>query len=462
MNNISEQPTDSSILDRCSTACTRAGLAALILAAISISLLGPLEDLRKFNHLGTYLNLRYTLVEALKSLEEDPCWLDLQGRKGEVSAREWTLEELGKVICSPPPGRSEDKSTDQSQSKTSGRVFFASENKVAEKTTGDTESPLKSPDSPTRKGPSAPTLFSPSGLKIVWGLVALPGIENSAAQLCDFKLLNDAMQYSARYAFSIQRWQRHRDALLARVSGKSFHSGTWTLEEAPSSQDKALSSPNSEEPKTSTGYNPPPDKLPRALDQQRRALTVERFLIDMSKARKDVVPKLTVEEVKELAYYELPKLDEIEPIIKEIGRTDIGSFVKPLSLFSASAFVQLSLCVVMLYFFLFLKEAEVSDSFPGSGTIFSVLLRSRSRHILFCSLTTIPPIASSLLTFKFWYPAGQNFDLSFLIPMTISCLVVILISTLVYRQSSQARKRAFPPIAPQVPCSLRPHSNRRG
>ena len=89
--------SSNSLDSRCSIACTRAGLAALLLAAICLSFLVAQEEIIKFNRLGKYLSLRLNLVDNLEALQEDPCWLDLQIKEGKQVERGWNLEKLRQI-----------------------------------------------------------------------------------------------------------------------------------------------------------------------------------------------------------------------------------------------------------------------------------------------------------------------------------------------------------------------------
>ena len=77
MNKIMEWKTLE--LDiRCSEACTRAGLTALLFSALAMAMLQPFNTEQKsFDALANYLAWRWALKETLDELDADGCWQSL-------------------------------------------------------------------------------------------------------------------------------------------------------------------------------------------------------------------------------------------------------------------------------------------------------------------------------------------------------------------------------------------------
>ena len=84
MDTEREDPNGSLQLDfRCSNSCTRAGLTALLFAALAFAMLWPVEKAKQFDGLGKYVSLRLELKDSLDQLEGDPCWKVLVNREGD-------------------------------------------------------------------------------------------------------------------------------------------------------------------------------------------------------------------------------------------------------------------------------------------------------------------------------------------------------------------------------------------
>jgi hypothetical protein len=64
----------SEIETRCSAACTRSGVAALLIAVFAVSLVGLLKQEKINQAVSKYYSLRLQLKTAIETLDQDPCW----------------------------------------------------------------------------------------------------------------------------------------------------------------------------------------------------------------------------------------------------------------------------------------------------------------------------------------------------------------------------------------------------
>lgn len=89
---------------RCSTACTRAGLLALVMSLLALLLIQPLRKEWDIRALGRYVSLRLDLSESLKELDQDPCWKALTMGQDGKNANRWPLSKLHDIFCSDAKG----------------------------------------------------------------------------------------------------------------------------------------------------------------------------------------------------------------------------------------------------------------------------------------------------------------------------------------------------------------------
>jgi hypothetical protein len=80
----------------CSASCTKAGIAALLLSVVALSLLPALGQLKGLRALSTHVLGRLMLKSAVADLDADPCW---QVVRSEPDAERGTLVLLKKRVC---------------------------------------------------------------------------------------------------------------------------------------------------------------------------------------------------------------------------------------------------------------------------------------------------------------------------------------------------------------------------
>lgn len=152
---------------RCSNACTRAGLTALLFSALAISMLQPLTKQKTFEALGKYIGSRLALQYALDELDADPCWQSLN--RSESGASKWTISRLTEYQC-----------------------------------TSKTKEPETKPE-PAAPPPNPKVPAPPAGLRVSFPIEQAAMIANLLTALGDGDLLSLARFASNHFNYSIYR-----------------------------------------------------------------------------------------------------------------------------------------------------------------------------------------------------------------------------------------------------------------
>lgn len=228
----------SNIGIRCSEACTRSGLAALILAGVALGLLPVTDEAIRINSLRQYLNLRLALAETINQVENDDCWKSLTSNG---AAATLSLEEIAQLDCVETSGQ--------------GGVSFRVEPKKAQDNTaarpnqasGPPSIPISEwstqhavPDTTPLKPPSMPT-----GLRMVmnYDMPQLALLTEILSNLGKSALLESARDVGPRFDHGIFRWEQfRRKTALRRLSagGVAVLSG-WEHPEQTDGDDEGFS-----------------------------------------------------------------------------------------------------------------------------------------------------------------------------------------------------------------------------
>jgi hypothetical protein len=183
----------------------------------------------------------------------------------------------------------------------------------------------------------------------------MPVIADLLVKLDDSQLLTKSRNVSIFYNYSIFRWAIKRNTLLSR--------NIWT----PSGGVVWESAPNP---------NPPDNFVP-------------------SWGKDYVLNNFTIQDIRELASFELPQLSDTTSLgvggEKEI---DISPGSLPRTLFAATLCAECLLLFVIIYFGAFAREAASSESFPHAGTLFGAFAKSRGTVFVFGIALCVPVIAS--------------------------------------------------------------------
>lgn len=375
---------NSSLDVRCSASCTRAGVTALILATLAIWILVSFSDMKPYIALSEYVGLRLSLIDNIDMLEQDQCWKNLVSKSSKESPEKWPFIKLLDYVCNEPDLKSDSK-------KFRAKIVFnvtpqKDRNRKQDlKNDNNREKDLKNDNNKSSSKEDHMALSSPTNFALLQGLTGVTAISDILVKLFDNSFLSVARSYTYKFARSIYKWIMFREKLIAK-EGRSSIKGIWGALEIENGQIKF-------------------DKI----------ITKE--------ARKNICENLTFEQIKLLAKYELPNLTEIENLGKKFSNISISSLGIPMSFYFASIFGEFALCFVLIYFWLYQREAKYSETYPAAGTLFGVFGRGHLNHMIFLILIAFPPTAAVLLAF-FTYPLTRLN----IIPATIITIVSILIA----------------------------------
>ena len=91
--------TDLNLQHKYSQSCVRAGLAALLLAAVGFSLYQPLEQEKAAEAYFNYISERNLLRDALKTIKDAKCLIDLKNEKGDSTITYWNVQKIMDYKC---------------------------------------------------------------------------------------------------------------------------------------------------------------------------------------------------------------------------------------------------------------------------------------------------------------------------------------------------------------------------
>lgn len=106
---------------------------------------------------------------------------------------------------------------------------------------------------------------------------------------------------------------------------------------------------------------------------------------------------IPISEAIRLATHNVPDFADAGSLTRE-NRVALPSIPSPVDLKTGATLVELGLLFSVGYFLLFQLEAHRSSNYPLSGTLFSVVHRSRMVGILFIPVIILPSIAAVLLS----------------------------------------------------------------
>lgn len=337
---------------RCSEACTRSGLAALILAAAAFGLLTITDEAIRTNALRQYLNLRLALAETMNQLKNEDCWKSLSLKRPLESL---TLEEAERFECIESGGHN---GVDFKVQPKSSQVEMPG---VQPQSSASTPPPIPQAGTKQLLKDSTPTrqLAAPTIFKIVtkYEMPYLALLKEILSNLGKAELLEKARQVSPRFDHAIFRWeqQRHLKALRRlRNNGVSVLSG-W-------------------------------------VDTDK----------DKSNAKDFSWSTMTIGDITEITLYELPTYEKSDEIESRRQRISIPSVPIPLELRTGASILLAGLLLVSTFFWLYYQEGSRNKSFLTQGTLFSVLHQHTISRMLFIALTLTPMTSAALLAFKFF------------------------------------------------------------
>lgn len=155
-----------------------------------------------------------------------------------------------------------------------------------------------------------------------------------------------------------------------------------------------------------------PELMKRAL----REKTTPREMFDFIRnGPKNWYLFMTISEIEKYSAHEPPDLTKTSLFVKESPNVLLPSFPMLVDVISASIFIEIGLLVSTIYFWLFLREAKLSDVFPLPGTFLGVLSRNPVSRLLFDFLWAVGAVGSAILAYRSFSYSYANGILSFFI-----------------------------------------------
>ena len=192
--------------------------------------------------------------------------------------------------------------------------------------------------------PGRPTLSPPTMISISISIDGIDRIAGLLIGLNDSDLLTTSRKASGLFDYSIYRWLVKRNSFIKRNMLLSRPSTIISETTEKNQQDR---------------YDP---ALPKS----------------------DVLRHLTLRDVRELARYELPKIDGTVKLRGSGGKEiELAPGSLPRNLYMASVFAEVLILFVVMYFKAFTGEATLSAAFPATGTLFGAFSRSSLSVVVF-------------------------------------------------------------------------------
>lgn len=120
-------------------------------------------------------------------------------------------------------------------------------------------------------------------------------------------------------------------------------------------------------------------------------------------SRKDLLEKLSLEDLTLLSNYESPELSEVVSVLKIKDSFTLPSLGMTVGLAEAPIFIELGMLISLIYFWLYQREAKLSQSYPAMSTLFSVFMGSFGARILFYIFCVAPPLSAIILGRYAWH-----------------------------------------------------------
>lgn len=375
---LEKMETKESLI-RCSNACTRAGLSAMLAVAAALAMLQPLLKAKALDSYLQYANLRFELQDRTRTLKNARCWKRHVKRKGEEYYLRAQLLHVDRLGCREYETRwILDELQNKELASTSNRGGFD----IVPAPPIITK-PKNQTGIPDKTSPAAPTGLTmrsadsyPETAHMTHGKEISQVFYDLFAEGIHKRLKNS--NYTTRSSRSVARWE---DLLFQRLNENGWKPRT---------------------PKTQSENN---DTTRLLLE-----INIETFLYHLKFGN-----------VFELANFELPDLSE-EDLFRAQSRVMLPQIPIPLDLRTGTILVQFAFFLSLGYFLLYLKEAMRlvgNGTTDETGTFFSVFSRSNLSRFIFQILVALPPIMSFVLAkiaFSFSEPASYvNFLICFLV-----------------------------------------------
>ena len=355
--------TDQDI--RCSNACTRAGISILILSAVALGMFTPLDKTRNHQNLLTYLSQRLILKEQVARLDTDVAWRALMaGDTAEQARKDWNLIKL---------------------------LDYTIEEELKPRYPAPKTGPSKQPGEQSRPAHGAPA--APTNLRMVATrrIEPLHRASEALGELGNGDGLTRARRYSPSADRAIYDWTMLRHDLIRE--GKARNNPGMVFIE---------------------GNRQPASFLSRFWSVGERS-----FVPTVS--RDEMIKTLSVAQLSELANHQSPNMSESETLLKEQASVTLPALGVAVSVFQGSTLVEFGLLLSLAYFWLYYREARVSQKFPSSATLFGGIARSALTRGIFFWSPVIPAIAAAILAKKsFWFSSDNAVVAALVVLMAIA------------------------------------------
>lgn len=297
---MDHQDSNERLNIRCSNACTRAGLTALLLSLLGLWMIPALTKAKELDALLKYVSLRSNLKVMIDELDADSCWqIFTKGKLSQQLSRNWNISRILECRCvlrlSTPPNQPKalepscpPPHTGDEQQKRSHSDILQDVPIIA------TSANLRTGDAHAQPVPNPPT-----NIQIEMPIWQVYQIADMVAGLGDGKVLALARSFSYRYDSSIYRWVALRD----RIFLENKYKGAPTVTEHTQTQEHLVP----------------------------------------TYARDELLQNLTMENVRKLSAYEYPDLSEIEIVKGEVGQVHMPWLGISVGITSAPTFVEMGL-----------------------------------------------------------------------------------------------------------------------
>lgn len=329
-----------------SKACTQSGAFALLLSLALCVLIANWMAYPREVAAARYITYRINLANQVRQLESDPVF---QGYlDSNTSAASMSIAQLLALKVVTSETANPDRVSTQSPPRALGDLGPVYSVVQPKSTSTSSTAP------PKGWRPESPRLLT---VVISQPLSEMPSIVNFLDKLNDPRLLIASMKESNSFDVSIVQWVNKREDLAYR--NQFLHACA----------------------------NGPLDiQRPHPEDA-----TYDAPLLD-----NDAMLKcLTLEDVQELAGFELPRFAD-PPTIDGglVPDVDIRPGSLPSNLYAASVVLLILLTFVVIYFGAFAREAVESATFPASGTLFGAFSKSNLTTLVLLVAVWIPALAA--------------------------------------------------------------------
>lgn len=352
------ETTKNALQSRCSVSCVRAGYFALVLSALGISLLQPLESVDALDNLVKYTFLRGNLTKKLEDLKASDCWSRLVKHEKEQNheAEALTLRQLLDVVCLYPQDQSSPEvsvhmhASDLPEPPDRMQVMHPQIQvlkKAQEQTTGE----------------NAADTGDDYEFRLKMPLIDVRDIVEILVQLGNENLLKKGMQYSFASAYSIYEWAKRWHEIESQYLARSGKGRTVV-----------------------TVRNPTQDP--------HQVFEVFGF------KRERILSHFALKDIQKLASVAPPALGDVQAEVEKRRVVNLASFPLPLGFVVITTLLEASLFLAVIYFWLFQREFRRIANTPTRGTIFSVFQQSYSTRLLFKGIVCIPSVSAMLLAIR--------------------------------------------------------------